>query len=324
MKRILTASAFALMMSTTAIAGSNMTKLETYRIDQSSDIYASNFIGMRVYAAEKDYDALDQNSAVKPGVEKDWEDIGEVDDVILSRDGKVKAVILGVGGFIGVGEKDVAVDMKNLKLVREEGDDDDYFLVIKASKESLTEADEFKRQSAVSEPADQTMAKNETASETTTDTTKGGDVNAEVESQSDASTETTAQNEGTAPTEQEMAENTTEPAPAEREMLRTPSVELEGYYAVEAGQLKSDELVDAPVYDANNEHIGEVNEVLLSDNGAINGAVIDVGGFLGIGEHSIAVSMDELRVLRTDDGDDIRVYIDATQEELEKQPEYEG
>ncbi len=43
------------------------------------------------------------------------EDIGEITDVLVSEDGKVIAVLVGVGGFLGIGEKDVAVSMSALE-----------------------------------------------------------------------------------------------------------------------------------------------------------------------------------------------------------------
>ena len=46
----------------------------------------------------------------------DGENIGEINDVLVSQDGSVNAVIIGVGGFLGIGEKDVAVDMGALEL----------------------------------------------------------------------------------------------------------------------------------------------------------------------------------------------------------------
>jgi sporulation protein YlmC with PRC-barrel domain len=42
--------------------------------------------------------------------------IGEINDVLVSLNGSVNAVIIGVGGFLGVGEKDVAVNMSALQL----------------------------------------------------------------------------------------------------------------------------------------------------------------------------------------------------------------
>lgn len=43
------------------------------------------------------------------------ESIGEITDVLVSEDGKVMAVLVGVGGFLGIGEKDVAVSMSALE-----------------------------------------------------------------------------------------------------------------------------------------------------------------------------------------------------------------
>lgn len=37
------------------------------------------------------------------------EKIGSVDEVLINRDGQVDAVVIGVGGFLGIGERDVAV-----------------------------------------------------------------------------------------------------------------------------------------------------------------------------------------------------------------------
>ncbi len=49
------------------------------------------------------------------------EELGEVDDLIMSRNGKIKKVILSVGGFLGVGYRLVAVPFKSLQ-IGEKGD----------------------------------------------------------------------------------------------------------------------------------------------------------------------------------------------------------
>lgn len=46
----------------------------------------------------------------------DGENIGSISDVLVSQDGSVNAVIIGVGGFLGIGQKDVAVQMSALQL----------------------------------------------------------------------------------------------------------------------------------------------------------------------------------------------------------------
>jgi hypothetical protein len=37
------------------------------------------------------------------------EDVGDINDILLGRDGRIVAVIVGVGGFLGIGEKNVAI-----------------------------------------------------------------------------------------------------------------------------------------------------------------------------------------------------------------------
>ena len=160
MKRIIATTAMALMMSTAAFAENHSSMLKTYEVESTSDIYASKFIGMRVYANEANWDSWDANSRIEAGAEKDWDDIGEVNDVILGRDGTVKAVVLGVGGFLGIGEKDVAVAMEQIKMVPEKDDEDDFFLVVKANKESLTTAEPFQAKPLADEMKSETKAEN--------------------------------------------------------------------------------------------------------------------------------------------------------------------
>lgn len=52
----------------------------------------------------------------------DGKEIGEIEDVLLNMDGTVAAVALEVGGFLGIGEKDVLVDWTALEFTRD-GDD---------------------------------------------------------------------------------------------------------------------------------------------------------------------------------------------------------
>ena len=43
------------------------------------------------------------------------ENVGEINELILDKDGKVVAVVVGVGGFLGIGEREVALDYKSLR-----------------------------------------------------------------------------------------------------------------------------------------------------------------------------------------------------------------
>jgi sporulation protein YlmC with PRC-barrel domain len=70
------------------------------------------------------------------------ERIGEVEDVLISTDGKVNAVVLGVGGFLGIGERKVAVVPSALSF-RREGDGVANYRV-NMTKGDLTNAPEFR------------------------------------------------------------------------------------------------------------------------------------------------------------------------------------
>jgi sporulation protein YlmC with PRC-barrel domain len=52
----------------------------------------------------------------------DGKEIGEIEDVVLNMDGSVAAVVLEVGGFLGIGEKDVLVEWDALEITTENND----------------------------------------------------------------------------------------------------------------------------------------------------------------------------------------------------------
>ncbi|RQH09494.1 PRC-barrel domain-containing protein [Bradyrhizobium sp. RP6] len=61
------------------------------------------------------------------------------------------------------------------------------------------------------------------------------------------------------------------------------------------GNWRASKLIGLNVYNENNEKLGDINELLVDKGGKINAVVIGIGGFLGMGEHDIAVSMDKLK-----------------------------
>ena len=63
--------------------------------------------------------------------------IGEIKDVLISQDGRVAAFIIAVGGFIGMGEKDVAVPFSEVKGTKK---NDKWYLTMQADKDDLKNA----------------------------------------------------------------------------------------------------------------------------------------------------------------------------------------
>ena len=58
---------------------------------------------------------------------------------------------------------------------------------------------------------------------------------------------------------------------------------------------RASKLEGVNVYNQSNERIGEINEVLVDKQGKVEAVVIGVGGFLGIGERSVAVPFNALQ-----------------------------
>ena len=110
--------------TTPAPSLSNDVIVPTEMLQNARVMTASDFIGKRVYTRQ-------------------GEDIGEVNDLIVTDNGSVQAVILGVGGFLGLGEKDVAVSMRSIEV---QSDGNSAKLVVDASKDQLTNAPGYDRQ----------------------------------------------------------------------------------------------------------------------------------------------------------------------------------
>lgn len=101
-----------------------------YFVASPGQLLVSGFIGQAVYN----------------GPSNDAANIGTVNDMILGADGSPQAVVIGVGGFLGVGEKNVAIGFDRLSwVVREDGK---RWLIVDATKEQLEKAPAFDRNTA--------------------------------------------------------------------------------------------------------------------------------------------------------------------------------
>ena len=67
--------------------------------------------------------------------------IGDVDDVVVDKSGKVTGLVVGVGGFLGAGEKDVIVPFGSVKTAKR---NDKWWLTLDETKDGLKNAPGFK------------------------------------------------------------------------------------------------------------------------------------------------------------------------------------
>jgi sporulation protein YlmC with PRC-barrel domain len=61
------------------------------------------------------------------------------------------------------------------------------------------------------------------------------------------------------------------------------------------GQWRASKLIGVNVYNEANEKIGEIEELIVDKSGKVDNVVLGVGGFLGMGEHYVAVPMEKLK-----------------------------
>jgi len=61
------------------------------------------------------------------------------------------------------------------------------------------------------------------------------------------------------------------------------------------GQWRSSKLIGLDIYNEANEKIGNIQELILDKSGKVEHVVLGVGGFLGVGEHYVAVAFDKLK-----------------------------
>lgn len=96
-----------------------------------------------------------------------------------------------------------------------------------------------------------------------------------------------------APGTADQSAQTPEPSAAEV----TASASSETFVTIpETGAWRVSDLQGKAVYDANGESIGEINDVVVSQDGSVNAVIIGVGGFLGIGEKDVAVNTAALQL----------------------------
>jgi sporulation protein YlmC with PRC-barrel domain len=61
------------------------------------------------------------------------------------------------------------------------------------------------------------------------------------------------------------------------------------------GDWRASKMVGLKVYNDNNESLGSINDLLMDKGGSIKAVVLGVGGFLGMGEHLVAVPLDKVK-----------------------------
>jgi hypothetical protein len=202
---------------------------------------------------------------------------------VLSKEGKAEQMVVGVGGFLGVGQKNVAFDYGKFQPVDQDGK---RWLTVQASKDELQALPDFDRKAY--DPAPATTA-SDTAATTPATTTQ-----APAAATPNVATDST----------------------------QTAAIDKSKLSPVPTGKISADELIGTTVYGANDADVGKIGDVVLTADNEVDAVILDVGGFLGIGEKKVAVGMDNLQFMSDGNGNNY-LYTTFTKDQLNAQAAYD-
>ncbi|AZO45729.1 PRC-barrel domain containing protein [Mesorhizobium sp. M7D.F.Ca.US.005.01.1.1] len=245
---------------------------------------ATNIIGETVYNGTGD----------------DAQNIGSVNDIVLTREGKAESLVIGVGGFLGLGAKNVTYDFSKAQWAEKNGD---RWLVAQTTKEELQAQPDFNRKAY--DPVPATTASNEPAA------TAPAAVPSDAPAPAAAPVDKTAE-----------APAATTPDASAPDQTQTAAIDKSTLTEMPVGEIRGDDLKGTTVYGANDAKVGEIGDVVLAPDNKTDAVIVDVGGFLGIGEKEVAVGVDNLKFM-TDKNGKKYLYTTFTKEQLKAQTAYD-
>ena len=279
--------------------GGTMVAPEAPMVIRAEGNLASNIIGKRVYN----------------GTHDDADSIGSINDLVINPDGTVQAVVIGVGGFLGIGQKDVAIEFD---LLRWEQRDNDRYLVVETTRESLEAQEEFDQAAFRAMPADADVREPRPATAQDLAAAPAQEADGELTEDLAAAPAdgdavvTDGQSVAQAPADGQVTTDQMETGAIDRSTLQDRPLD----------QIRAEDFVGTTVYGANDEQVGEIGDVVLSQDGQVDAVLVDVGGWLGMGTKEVALGMDNLQFMSDEDGD-LYLYTNLTKEQVEAQAEYD-
>ena len=353
MKRLITTTALALIMAGPAVAqttqgqqdapagqtagAAGMDRAQTGAMQQG-DLLASELLGSPIYVPGQGQDqqgqagqqdqAGQQGQQVQPGQRQSrWgqqmdagqlqamENIGTVNDLLLDEQGNIQAVLVDVGEATGTESRQIAIGLEQLHFIPDPADPNLIYLVSTGGSDMIENAPEF-----------DTMPQQDRGMQ------QGGmqqDGMQQDGMQQDGMQQDGMQQDGMQQPAQDGTQQVGQDGMQQqddwrggRQGLVAPDVQREGYQQAQVNEISADELLNANLYDVNDDNVGNVSDVVLGPDGEAQYIVADVGGFLGIGAHTVALGFDEISIMRDDGMTDLRLYVDVNEESLRAMPEH--
>lgn len=234
------------------------------------EIEASGLIGKRLYIQHDGESAAMQTPQDMTMPERvtdprdHWQTAGQINDLVLTEAGDIRALLIDSGGFLGFGQADRRIDIQNVRFVPHGEDAAEFFVVYTGDRQMLEAEERF----------DEAQLQD-----------------------------------------------------GEMRGTQTWGDEMRGSAAsVAVTSVRAEELVGASVFGPGEEWVGDVSDLALTDDGEIEAVIVDVGGFLGLGTHTVALPMEDIELRRGDGGwfqNDLRAHVSATQDQLEAMPQWQ-
>jgi uncharacterized protein YrrD len=218
------------------------------------------------------------------------ETIGEIKSIYINKDGKVDSVMVSVGGFLGVGDREVRIAWSDLRIT-----DNGEKVMVNMTKDQLKAKPEYKYRNET--------WRGQVFTDTGPWTARPGDAR--------------PANDQVAQTTKPAADRATDrPATDRPNVAATTST---GDFNA-AGEMSGDALIGATVRNEGREAVGKIEDVYVDNNGAIKAVVVSVGGFLGVGSKDVAVKWSDLKFSRDDKS--IVITTSWTKDSLKAMPDY--
>ncbi len=223
-------------------------------IPQDTMIALSSLNGHKLYLPAKDEPLAEIDLEELKEPMEGWTMAGQISEVVISRDGTLRGIIVDAGGFLGKGATRV-LSLNDLRFLPDADEENEFFLLYTGQKEDLKAAPEYNEDDVRLRAADMQ---------------EGGEM-----------------------------------------------IEI-----VQLSDLDSEEFLGLAAFGQNDNWIGEISQVTFSEDGQIKMVILDIGGFLGLGETQVAVPLDMIELRRLG-GDDLRAYVSATEKELQEMEPWE-
>ncbi|TVP93710.1 MAG: hypothetical protein EA347_00030 [Thioalkalivibrio sp.] len=104
---------------------------------------ANNLLGSPVHAQITGVHEEEMGAPDQPGMAAGEDTVGTVDDVVLGLDGEVIGIVVGVGGFLGIGERDVAIAWEEIDVQADPERPGAYVVRTDLDRQTLEDAPEF-------------------------------------------------------------------------------------------------------------------------------------------------------------------------------------